>query len=183
MSCEIRLLTPDDLEIVSPIYADYVGEPPTPSWRARVTRLLEPDRDGAVALVADGYSAGGTAYMPVLGYIVGEVRRWEFGSPPAGWIFGIGVRRAQQRRGVGRELLDRAIAQFRSCGVETVRTMVRHDEVRVLRFFRSAGFVGGTYTELELGLGTDDARTAGVPGASKKKESLIYEMGAANGRE
>ena len=28
----------------------------------------------------------------VQGYVVGEVRDWEFGSAPCGWVFGIGVR-------------------------------------------------------------------------------------------
>ncbi|HEY5898511.1 MAG TPA: hypothetical protein VIV54_13165, partial [Burkholderiales bacterium] len=27
----------------------------------------------------------------VQGYIGGEVRDWEFGSPPCGWVFGLGV--------------------------------------------------------------------------------------------
>jgi hypothetical protein len=26
------------------------------------------------------------------GFIIGEVRDWEFGSPPCGWVFGISVR-------------------------------------------------------------------------------------------
>ena len=32
----------------------------------------------------------------------------------------------------------------------SVRTMVRRDDIRVLRFFRNAGFAHGPYTELEM---------------------------------
>ena len=37
----------------------------------------------------------------VRGFIIGEVRAWEFGSPPCGWIFALGVdpeRRLQGNR-------------------------------------------------------------------------------------
>ena len=37
----------------------------------------------------------------VLGFIIGEVRAWEFGSPPCGWVFAIGVRNEIRQAGVG----------------------------------------------------------------------------------
>jgi hypothetical protein len=40
----------------------------------------------------------------VQGYIVGEVRDWEFGSPPCGWVFGLGVRPEARLAGVGARL-------------------------------------------------------------------------------
>ncbi len=41
-----------------------------------------------------------------LGFIVGEVRAWEFGSPPCGWILTIGVMPEHRVRGVGALLFD-----------------------------------------------------------------------------
>jgi ribosomal protein S18 acetylase RimI-like enzyme len=93
---------------------------------------------------------GRTPPGQVVGYLAGEVRSWEFGSETAFWIFGIGVQPAHQRRGIARDLLTRALAHTRETGVNVVRTMVRRDDVPVLTFFRSSGFVAGPYAELEL---------------------------------
>ncbi len=133
-----------DLPEVAAIYADRTGVEPPPSWLDRVSELLDRPH-GTVAVVA---GEGGR----VLGYLVGEVRSWEFGSGPAGWIVGVGVSRASQGSGVGRQLIDAALAGFRAAGVDAARTMVRRDDVDVLRFFRNAGFAAGPYTELELEL-------------------------------
>jgi ribosomal protein S18 acetylase RimI-like enzyme len=89
----------------------------------------------------------------VAGYLVGDVRAWEQGSGPAGWIFALGVDRRFERHGLGRRLVEAAARRFAACGATTVRAMVRRDDVPVLRFFRGQGFTGGPYLELELDLG------------------------------
>ena len=81
--------------------------------------------------------------------LVGDVRAWEFGSETAGWIFAIAVDPRAERHGVGHQLVTEAGRRFAALGVKTVRTMVRRDDVPVLRFFRSARFTGGPYLELE----------------------------------
>jgi ribosomal protein S18 acetylase RimI-like enzyme len=86
----------------------------------------------------------------VIGYAVGRVRAWEFGSAPAGWVIAIGVDVEHQRERAGRDLLTALVESFRARGASTIRTMVRRDDVAVLRFFRSAGFAVGPYTELEM---------------------------------
>jgi len=43
-----------------------------------------------------------------------------------------------------------AARRFRELGVPRVRTMVRRADVPVLAFFRSSGFAGGPYVQLEL---------------------------------
>jgi ribosomal protein S18 acetylase RimI-like enzyme len=85
------------------------------------------------------------------GYLLGEVRAFEFGSTPCGWIFAVGVDPEQVHHGIGSALVAEAGRRFRRAGVSTVRTMVRRNDVPLLAFFRSNGFVGGTFTQLELG--------------------------------
>ncbi len=85
----------------------------------------------------------------VVGYILGQVRAFEFGSEPCGWIYSVGVHPGRLRRGIAALLFERAVAAFRDLGVSVVRTMVRNDDERLQTFFRSRGFVRGTYTELE----------------------------------
>ena len=88
----------------------------------------------------------------VLGYILGEVRAWEFGSPPCGWIFAIGVSPDQRIGGIGTRLLDAMIERFRPTGVKTIRTMLHIDEHVLMSFFRSQGLAAGPFIQLEASI-------------------------------
>ena len=97
-------------------------------------------------LVAEG--AGGA----LLGFIVGEVRDWEFGSPPCGWVFGIGVPPETRLRGTGTRLLEAICTAFRRRGVQKVRTLLARDNALVLAFFRSQGMMAAPFIALERDL-------------------------------
>jgi ribosomal protein S18 acetylase RimI-like enzyme len=86
------------------------------------------------------------------GYIVGEVRDWEFGSPPCGWVFGMGVRPQARLAGLGAALLEALCASFRRRGVSTVRTLLARDNHLVLAFFRSQGMMAAPFIPLEKAL-------------------------------
>jgi ribosomal protein S18 acetylase RimI-like enzyme len=86
------------------------------------------------------------------GYIVGEVRDWEFGQPPCGWVFGIGVRPDARLRGTGSALLEEICAAFRRRGVYKVRTLLARDNPLVLAFFRSQGMMAAPFIALERDL-------------------------------
>ena len=88
----------------------------------------------------------------VQGYIVGEVRDWEFGSPPCGWVFGIGVRPEARLGGAGTRLLDAICGAFRRRGVEKVRTLLARENALVLAFFRSQGMTAAPFIALERDL-------------------------------
>ncbi len=97
--------------------------------------------------------AGGSGRRPLIdGYIVGEVRDWEFGSPPCGWVFGIGVRPDTRLRGTGTRLLEAICAAFRDRGVDKVRTLLARDNALVLAFFRSQGMMAAPFIALERDL-------------------------------
>jgi ribosomal protein S18 acetylase RimI-like enzyme len=113
--------------------------------------------------VLGGLSRRGTGGTPIAlaaitgqrlaGYVVGDVRAFEFGSEPCGWVVAIAVDTPYLRTGVASALLAHACAAFRRAGVTAVRTMVRRDDVPVLAFFRSNGFAAGSYVQLEADLG------------------------------
>ncbi len=88
-----------------------------------------------------------------VGFIVGEVRAWEFGSPPAGWIFAITVKSSLRLHGLGTVLFDAICARFRKAGVQHVRTMLAKDAQLVMSFFRSQGMMAGPFIQLEKRLG------------------------------
>ena len=116
-------------------------------WAGRVVGA-----DG-VAAAGSGRAGARPLQAGIVGYLLGEVRAFEFGSEPCGWVFAVGVDPAHAREGIASLLLGEACARFRSAGVETVRTMVRRDDIPVLSFFRRRGFVGGSFYQLEMSLG------------------------------
>jgi ribosomal protein S18 acetylase RimI-like enzyme len=89
----------------------------------------------------------------IVGFIVGEVRDWEFGSPPCGWVFGIGVPAELREAGVATRLLEAITEAFRRQGVSTVRTLIARDNRLVLSFFRSQGMMAAPVIPLEMDIG------------------------------
>jgi len=86
------------------------------------------------------------------GFTIGEVRAWEFGEPPCGWVFAIQVRPGSRLNGVGTRLFEALCNEFRKAGVKRVRTMMARDNHLVLSFFRSQGMMAGPFIELESAL-------------------------------
>ena len=140
---QIRQLTADDLAAVVRLDAELTGTRKQAYWKRVFRAFLTPaDDDGLVGLAAEG--AGGFA-----GFLLGEVRAFEFGSEPCGWIFAAGVAPWAAHGGVGSALVTAAWECFQAAGVSTVRTMVKRDDLPMLSFFRANDFVGGSYVELE----------------------------------
>jgi len=89
----------------------------------------------------------------VIGFMIGEVRDWEFGSPPCGWVFAIDVDPRSRQKGVGSQLLAAMRERFEHVGVRTMRTMLASDNPLILSFFRSQGMRAGRLIPLELEIG------------------------------
>lgn len=88
----------------------------------------------------------------VLGYIVGEIRGWEFGSAPCGWVFAFSVEPGTRLQGIGEKLFGAMSDEFRAAGIKTMRTMVPRKNQLHMAFFRSEGMVAGPYIQLEMEL-------------------------------
>lgn len=106
-------------------------------------------------------AAGGVVFLiatPVdepeqlLGFIVGEIRAWEFGSDPCGWVYALTVEPDARLRGVAEALLAAVAKQFRKAGMSKMRTMVARDDRLPMLFFRSEGMMAGPYIQLEKDL-------------------------------
>jgi len=85
----------------------------------------------------------------MLGFIVGEVRAWEFGSEPCGWVLTLSVEPRARLHGIGQALFDAISIEFKRAGVGKMRTMVARDNRLHLLFFRSEGMMAGPYIQLE----------------------------------
>lgn len=88
----------------------------------------------------------------VAGFILGERRAWEFGSPPCGWIFAIGVDPDLRLQGIGTHLFEAICARMADAGLTTLRTMLARDDALNMAFFRSQGMMGGSFIQLEMPL-------------------------------
>jgi ribosomal protein S18 acetylase RimI-like enzyme len=130
-----------DLPSVVALDAENTGLPKAAYWKERFEWYAgrQPDR---FFLVAERDGA-------ILGFIVGEVRAWEFGSPPSGWIFAVQISPAARLHGLGTMLFDEICVRFRKAGVQHVRTMLAKDDHLILSFFRSLGMMAGPFIQLE----------------------------------
>lgn len=140
----IRKMWRDDLDAVIELDAHATGVAKPDYWAETFKRFVPPTaRRCAFAAERDG---------ALIGYVMGEVRSWEFGSPPCGWVFAINVTPEAREGGVGTRLLDAARAAFRKAGIKSLRTMVARDATLLLSFFRAEGMTAGPFVELEMPL-------------------------------
>ena len=115
-------------------------------WQGIFSHYVRDSRKDRLFLVAE-------AKGKVVGFIVGEVRAWEFGSPPCGWVFALTVSPDAREHGIGKRMFDEIAARLKEAGISTVRTMVTRDDKQTLSFFRGMGMRTGSYIELEKELG------------------------------
>ena len=141
----VRAARPRDLAQVVAIDAEITRLPKARYWAGIFRRYGNGRRQKRFFLVAD-------SGRRVEGFVIGEVRDWEFGSPPCGWVFAISVRPGARQAGTGSRLLAAICQGFRRLRVDTVRTMLARDNQLILSFFRSQGMMAAPYIPLELRL-------------------------------
>jgi ribosomal protein S18 acetylase RimI-like enzyme len=133
----IREADPGDLEAIVEIDKQVSGVKKTRYWRSTL-ELYSGQKEREFFLVAEYETI-------VVGFILGEIRAWEFGSPSCGWVYAIGVAQNHLQHGVGSKLLDALCARFRLAEVTKVRTMIARQDHELLSFFRSYGMMAGPF--------------------------------------
>ena len=141
----VRNVRPRDLGDVAAIDAE-ITRLPKPHYWAQIHRRYGGGRaQQRFFLVAE---SGGR----IEGFVIGEVRDWEFGSPRCGWVFAISVRPRARLAGIGSRLLEAICGNFRRLGVTKVRTMLSRENQLILSFFRSQGMMAAPFIPLEIEL-------------------------------
>jgi ribosomal protein S18 acetylase RimI-like enzyme len=147
----IRPARGDDLEEVVRLDQQHSASVSRAQWEDIFERYLVRRPDERFILVAEPMQ--GADDRRLVGFLVGEIRSWEFGTEPCGWVLRLAVDAGLRQLYVGEQLF-RAICQtFRTAGVASVRTMVSRADFLHLAFFRSQGTRGGPFLQLELPLG------------------------------
>jgi ribosomal protein S18 acetylase RimI-like enzyme len=142
---EVRRVRRADLGRIVAIDSAVTRIPKAAYWHSLYRRYGNEDDDARQFLVAE--VAG-----RVVGFVIGEIRDWEFGSPPCGWVFAISVDPGARLAGVGTRLLGAIGESFRRKGVTKLRTMLSRDNTLILSFFRSQGMTAGALLPLEMDL-------------------------------
>lgn len=146
----IRRAQAADLPQVMALDERITGVRKTAYWQDLYERYRSRRAGERFFYVAEGAGgAKGKADPRVLGFVIGEIRAWEFGSEPCGWVFAISVDPAARQHGVGERLLETISESFRKAGVRVMRTMISSDNHLLMSFFRSEGMMAGPYIELE----------------------------------
>ena len=119
----IRPIRDSDLAAVVALDARTTGESKADYWRAAFDRYVATTDQACAFAAVQG--------ADLVGYVMGEVRSWEFGSPPCGWVFAVNVApgcRRQRRAGVSRGRNRHEIVRRRRCRVSKSRGKVdSHD--------------------------------------------------------
>jgi predicted N-acetyltransferase YhbS len=145
MVVRVRPLRASDLAAVSQIERRITGSRRTGTLARNLRkRLAQPDRGSCLA-AAEGDR--------VVGFIVGEIRPWEFGEErEVGWILVVGVDPDYQGKGVGGMLGASLLQHFRAKGVRRAKTLAEWDAGDVIAYFRTLGFSRGSAVALEADL-------------------------------
>ncbi|MDE2228734.1 MAG: GNAT family N-acetyltransferase [Alphaproteobacteria bacterium] len=145
VALEIRPAVAADVPLVIALDEEVTGLAKPDYWQDTFERFGARQRGERFFLVAERQGR-------VEGFVIGEIRAWEFGSPPCGWIFAIQVRPKSRLKGVATQLFDAICDCFRKVGVVNIRTMAARDDITILSFFRSQGMMAGPFFELEATL-------------------------------
>ena len=153
----VRALTAADVDVIVEIDAKVMGEAKPEYWRRKLAwHMTRQDLECSTEVEKEPLSGGDPKLArvaevngKVVGFMIGDIRSWEFRQPPTGWITAFAVDPDYQRRGVGRRLLAEFLGYFREKGIENVRTMLEWSDGEVLSFFTAMGFERGPFIELE----------------------------------
>ena len=141
----IRNAVPSDLGAVIALDHVTTRDSKPDYWKHIFSHYIASERKDRLFIVAE-------TDVEVIGFIVGEIRAWEFGSPPCGWVFALAVSPRAREMGIGKLMFDEISARLMEQGVSTVRTMTDRDDRALVSFFRSMGLRTGRFIELEMQL-------------------------------
>jgi len=148
----IRRATRADLDRIVDLDARITGMAKADYWNDIFERYATRRLEERFFLIAEMET--GDAGSRIVGYMIGEVRAWEFGSEPCGWIFAFAVDPEMRLSGIGERLFKDITDRIRAIGIRTIRTMVSRENRLVMAFFRSEGMRAGPYIQLETELDT-----------------------------
>ncbi len=140
MTVTVRRMHTQDTESVLRIDEKITGRPCEAQWESRIIDALARNPLGCLVAEAEGR---------VVGFILADIRGWEFAIPKSGWIEIVGVDPEYHGKGVARALIEKLEIYFRNQNVERIMTMVNWNDGGLVGFFRALGFERSEFIILE----------------------------------
>jgi ribosomal protein S18 acetylase RimI-like enzyme len=140
MSVTVRRMNTQDTEAVLAINEKITGKPHEAQYESRIIDALTRNPLGCLVAETEGV---------VVGFILGELRGWEFAIPKSGWIEIVGVDPDFHGKGIARALIEKLDLYFRNQNVERIMTMINWNEGGLVGFFRALGFERSEFILLE----------------------------------
>lgn len=145
----VRPITDRDIDQIIEIDIRVTGEPKPDYWYRKLSLYLKGGGEYWVFKVDRNLAKVAEFKGEVVGFMLGDVRSWEFGQHMCGWITDVGVDPNYQRMGVGRRLLAEFLDYFREKELKQVRTLVEWADGNIINFFNIMGFERGPFIQLE----------------------------------
>ena len=145
----IRSITERDIDAIIEIDLRVTGEPKPDYWYRKLSLYLKGGGDYTVFKIDRQLARVAEVKGEVVGFMLGDVRSWEFGQPMCGWITDLAVDPNYRRLGIARRLLAEFLDYFRERGLKVVRTMAHWADGDIISYFHAMGFERGAYIELE----------------------------------
>lgn len=136
----IRLLEEKDLEFIAKIQEDIIQRKVSEDWRRTVADRIKHRNEACLVAEQDGQ---------VVGFMIGDIKIWNFGMEQSGWIEIIGVDPKFMGHGIGKKLGEELLKYFKSQNIKHVYTAARWDFGDLLSFFKSLGFNRSDFINLE----------------------------------
>ena len=135
----IRNMTVRDIDEVLRIDEKITGRPHAAYYETKAASYISRGPD--YCLIAEHRDR-------VVGFVLGDVRGWEFAAELSGWLEIIGVDPDYHGQGVSRALMNELFARFKRAGVKLVNTMVNWNDGDLIDYFSANGFARGEYVNL-----------------------------------
>jgi flavin-dependent dehydrogenase/N-acetylglutamate synthase-like GNAT family acetyltransferase len=135
----VRRMTVRDIDEVLRIDEKITGKPHSAYYQSKAAAYIA--RAPEYCLVAEHRDR-------VIGFVLGDVRGWEFAAELSGWLEIIGIDPDYHGQGVSRALMNRLFESFRRAGVSVVNTMVNWNDGDLIDYFQANGFDRGEYVNL-----------------------------------
>jgi flavin-dependent dehydrogenase/ribosomal protein S18 acetylase RimI-like enzyme len=135
----IRNMTVRDIDEVLRIDEKITGKPHAAYYESKAASYIS--RGPEYCLVAEHRDR-------VVGFVLGDVRGWEFAAELSGWLEIIGIDPEYHGQGVSRALMNELVARFKRAGVTVINTMVNWNDGDLIDYFRANGFERGEYVNL-----------------------------------
>jgi ribosomal protein S18 acetylase RimI-like enzyme len=136
----IRRMMLEDIPYIIEIDEEIVGHRNEAKYKDKIPGYISRCPEACLVAETEG---------KIVGFLLGDIRGWDFGVPLSGWLEIIGVSPNWQGKGIGKKLTRAFMEYCKDNHVESVQTMVNWNDGDLIDYFRALGFRRSEYLNLQ----------------------------------